>query len=158
VQGPGIAGLNISTGASITVSIFAMAVVVRCLRAATVLSNNVRHSVVKRCMIHVAMKLPVTAKGDKVRGSGFIPLPGGGLRLNASRIRDLHPSILRPPLIAPVIGDWLGLSVTLRSQPPHRNTVLDQPVHHSSRSAQMKSSSYTGASTQTWQVHHRFCC
>jgi hypothetical protein len=107
VQGPGIAGLNISTGTSITVSIFAMAVVVRCLRAATVLSNNVRHSVVKRYMIHVAMNLLVIAKGDKVRGSRFIPLLGGGLRLNASRSRDLHPSILRQPSSLPLSATGL---------------------------------------------------
>ena len=55
-----MAGLLGSTGTSITVSTFAKVIAGRCLHAASVPSNSVRNSGVKRCTIREAAKLAVT--------------------------------------------------------------------------------------------------
>lgn len=57
-QGPGIAGLIVSTGMSTTTSTIARVIVGRFPPEETALPNGVCHSVVKPCMTFVDMKLP----------------------------------------------------------------------------------------------------
>jgi hypothetical protein len=64
-QDLGITGLIISTATSTTISTFARVIVVRFLRAATVLRNTALSSMVRRCMTRVAVKVPLAINRNR---------------------------------------------------------------------------------------------